>query len=139
MVPSVELARVATADLDVGTAAKLSGAGLLGGAVGFFGGAYLGAYIADSDDDGLDDLDALHGALILGAIGESTLLPAGVHIANGRRGNYWISAAASIALAFGGIGLMEAAHWNAPAAPIVAVAVPLAQLATSIAIERSTD
>lgn len=129
----------AAADLDVGTAARLSGAGILGGAVGFFGGAYLGAWIADSRDDGLDDLDAIHGALIGATLGESTLLPVGVHLANGRRGNLWLSTLASVGLAVGGVGLMEAAHWDAPAVPVIAVAVPLAQLATTIAIERATD
>lgn len=126
-------------DLDAGTAAKLSAAGLVGGAIGFFGGAYLGAWIGDSRDDGIDDLDALHGALIGAAIGESMLLPAGVHVANGRRGSYWMSALVSAGIAAGGIGLLEAAHWDAPAAPIIAAAVPLAQLGASIAIERSTD
>jgi hypothetical protein len=133
------VADAAAADLDMGTAARLSGAGILGGAVGFFGGAYLGAWIADSRDDGLDDLDALHGALIGATLGESTLLPLGVHLANGRRGNVWLSALASVGLAAGGVGLMEAAHWDAPAAPVIAVAVPLAQLAAAIAIERATD
>jgi hypothetical protein len=34
---------------------------------------------------------------------------------------------------------LETAHYDPPAAPIILVAVPIAQLAASIAIERATD
>ncbi len=129
----------AAGDLDAGTAARMGGAGILGGAVGLFGGAYLGAWIGDTQGDGIDDLDSVVGALIGAAIGESTLLPLGVHVANRGRGSYWKSTLVSVGLAAGGVGLLEAAHWDAPAVPIIAVAVPLAQLGAAIAIERATD
>jgi hypothetical protein len=34
---------------------------------------------------------------------------------------------------------LEAAHYDPPAAPIILIAVPIAQLMASIAIERATD
>ena len=129
----------ARSDLDAGTAAKLAGAGILGGAVGFFGGAYLGAWMSGSGNRSVDDLEFLRGMLVGATIGEGLLLPAGVHIANGSRGRYWTSALVSVGIAAAGVGLREAAHGDPPAAPAIAVAVPLAQLATSIAIERATD
>ena len=126
-----------TSDLDAGTATRLAGAGILGGAIGLFGGAYLGAAIAHNENCA-ECLDELGGALVGGTLGEGLLLPLGVHLANGRRGSYWTSALVSVGLAAVGAGLMEAAHWDPPAVPIIAVAVPVAQIATSIAIERST-
>jgi hypothetical protein len=127
----------AVAELDAVTVARLAGAGILGGAIGLFGGAYLGAAIAH-DEDCAECLEELTGALVVGTIGEGLLLPLGVHLANGRRGSYWTSALVSVGLAAAGAGLMEAAHWDPPTVPIVAVAVPVAQVATSIAIERAT-
>lgn len=125
--------------IDAGTAARLAGGGILGGAIGFFGGAYLGAWIADRRGSGIDDLNVVRGMLVGATLGEGFLLPAGVHVANGARGSYGKSALVSLGLAVVGVGLMEATHWDPPAAPAIAVAVPIAQLATSIAIERATD
>jgi hypothetical protein len=132
-------ARLAAAvDLDAGTAAKLTGAGILGGAIGLVGGAYLGALLAH-DEDCAECLEELGGALVGGTAGEALLLPLGVHLANGSRGSYWTAALVSAGLATAGVVTMEAVHWDPPTVPIVLVVVPLAQLATSIAIERATD
>jgi hypothetical protein len=111
--------------------------GLLGGAVGFVGGFYAGALMADGDDG--DDLDFLSGGVAGATIGEGLLLPLGVHVANGQRGSYLHSAAASLGIAAAGLLALEALHYDPPGAPIVLVAVPVAQLAASIAIERATD
>lgn len=111
--------------------------GLIGGAVGALGGFYVGAVLGSDDDD--DDLDFLGTGVAGAAIGEGLLLPLGVHIANGRRGSYTTSALASLGLAAAGLLALEASHYDPPAAPIVLVAVPVAQLVTSIAIERATD
>lgn len=111
--------------------------GLLGGAAGFVGGFYVGALLADGDE--ANDLDFLSGGVAGATIGEGLLLPLGVHIANDRQGSYLTSAAASLGIAAAGLLALEAAHYDPPAAPIVLVAVPIAQLVTSIAIERATD
>ena len=136
--PARPASGLAASDLDAGTAAKLTGAGLLGGAIGLVGGAYLGALIAH-DGDCAECLEELGGALVGGTAGEALLLPLGVHLANGSRGSYWTAALVSAGLAAAGVVTMKAAHWDPPTVPIVLVAVPVAQLATSIAIERATD
>lgn len=114
----------------------LIGAGLLGGAVGVVAGGYLGALITD---DEAGDLDFLSGALYGAAIGEGLLLPLGVHLADDGDGSYPTAALASLALAGAGLLVLEAVHYDAPGAPIVLVAVPVAQIAAAIAIERATD
>lgn len=112
----------------------LAGGGLLGGAAGFFGGGFLGAVIACDQDDAADEGFCAIGGFVVGAsIGESALIPLGVHLANGRRGNYGLSLLASAAIA--GVGLAVAipqgeGAWLIP--------VPIAQIASSIAIERAT-
>jgi hypothetical protein len=112
----------------------LAGGGLLGGAAGFFGGGFLGAVIACDQDDAADEGFCAIGGFVVGAsIGESALIPLGVHVANGRRGSYGLSLLASAAIA--GVGLAAAipqgeGAWLIP--------VPLAQIASSIAIERAT-
>lgn len=111
--------------------------GLAGGAVGLVGGFYVGAVLA-SDDDG-DDLDVLSGGVAGATIGEGLLVPLGVHIANGGRGSYTTSALASLGIAAAGLLALQAVHYDPPGAPIVLVAVPVAQILTSIAIERATD
>lgn len=115
----------------------LAAGGLAGGAVGAVGGFYVGAVLASDDDD--DDLEFLSGGVAVATIGEGLLLPLGVHIANGSRGSYGKSALVSLGIAAAGLLALQAVHYDPPGAPIVLVAVPVAQLATSIAIERATD
>jgi len=115
----------------------LAAGGLIGGAVGVVGGFYAGAVLASDDD--ADDLDFLSGGVAGATIAEGLLLPLGVHVANGSRGSYMSSALASLGLAAAGLLALEAAHYDPPAAPIILIAVPIAQLAASIAIERATD
>ena len=119
------------------SAPALLAGGLIGGAVGTLGGFYVGAVLGSDDDD--DDLDFLGTGVAVATIGEGLLLPLGVHVANGSRGSYMSSALASLGLAAGGLLALEAAHYDPPAAPIILIAVPIAQLAASIAIERATD
>ena len=67
-------------------------------------------------------------------IGEATLLPLGVHLANHRRGNYGLSLLASAALGAAGVLAVEVANDGWPLIPI-----PIAQLISSILIERATS
>jgi hypothetical protein len=72
---------------------------------------------------------AAYGALL----GESLLLPAGVHLANSRRGHYGNSALASLGLTVLGTGVAASIDNGVPL-----LVVPIGQLAASIAIERGT-
>jgi hypothetical protein len=115
----------------------LAAGGLVGGGLGVLGGFTVGVALASDEDD--DDLDLLGGGVAGATIGEGLLLPLGVHLANGRRGSYMTSALVSLGLAAVGLLALDTAHYDPPTAPIVLIAVPIAQIATSIAIERATD
>lgn len=99
-----------------------TGGALVGGMLGAGIGAVLGG------GPGFEILGAA------GAIaGETALLPLGVHLANDRRGNYTHSllVASAIAAVGGGLSL-----WSD--SPEVLIAIPVAQLITSITIERKS-
>jgi hypothetical protein len=75
--------------------------------------------------------------MTLGAVlGEATLLPLGVHIAERRRGNYALMSLASIGIGMGGVAL-AAGPGRERAGPIL-VSTAITQLATSIIIEKWT-
>ena len=63
----------------------------------------------------------------------SVALPLGVHLAKHRRGNYGLSLLASLAIGAVGLGATVASGDGR-----IMIAVPVAQLASSIAIERAT-
>jgi hypothetical protein len=105
----------------------LAGAG--GMIAGALGGGFIGVQI--DEDSGLD---AAEGAIIGGLIGTTLATPAAVHLANGRRGNLGRSVLVS-ALVGGGI---FALGWAAESGELV-LAAPLAQLITSVVIERNTS
>jgi hypothetical protein len=108
--------------------------GLVGGAIGFFAFGFAGALIADSQaDEGGDGFEALGGFVIGAVIGESLMLPLGVHVANKRRGDYALELLASAAIAGAGVGLTAAME---DMGIVFLPAIPIAQMAASIAIER---
>jgi hypothetical protein len=115
-------------------AAEPVAAGLLAGTVGFFGGGFVGAAIDKASSEGYEEWDGLYGFIIGASIGESLLLPVGVHLANGRRGNLPLALLASIGIAGTGIALAASAE-DAK----ILVAIPIAQLVACTAIERSTS
>ncbi len=107
--------------------------GLLGGGVGLGLGALVGGALGGGDTLCGDDPCGLAEA-IFGAIGgEVALLPLGVHLANGRRGNYLLSLLASAGVAAGGLALSGGGDHGE-----VLAAVPVLQIVTSILIERGT-
>lgn len=118
------------------TGALVAG-GLAGGAVGVLGGFYIGALIGSDENN--DDLDFLSTGVAGAAIGEGLLLPLGVHLANRKAGGYMASALLSLGLSAAGLLILEAVHYDSPGAPIVLLVIPLAQIGTSIAIERATE
>jgi hypothetical protein len=110
--------------------------GLAGGALGFFAFGFAGAFIADSQaPEGSDGFEALGGFVIGSAIGESILLPLGVHIANRQQGDYGAALLASAGIAAAGIGLTSLMD---DMAIVFLPAIPIGQLISSIAIERKT-
>ncbi len=110
--------------------------GLAGGAVGLFAFGFAGALIADSQArDGGDGYEALGGFVLGAVVGESVILPLGVHIANRRQGDYALSLLASAGIAAVGVGLTAAME---DMAIVFLPAIPIAQLITSITIERKT-
>jgi hypothetical protein len=102
--------------------------GVLGGAAGAFAGGIIGAKAADNCGD-----CALEGLAYGLVAGGSAALPLGVHVANGRRGNYGLSLLASLAIGGVGFGATLASHENG-----IMIAVPVLQLISSIVIERRT-
>jgi hypothetical protein len=109
-------------------------AGLLAGTIGLFGGGILGAEIDKASSDGYEEFDGLMGFVIGAPIGESLLMPVGVHLANGRRGNLPGAMLASMAIAGTGIAIAAATQDGK-----VLVAIPVAQLLACIAIERGSS
>ncbi len=75
----------------------------------------------------------INGFVVGAPIGESLLLPVGVHLANGRRGNLPLSLLASVGIAGAGIFAAVTAE-----DPYVLLSIPILQLAACTAIERST-
>jgi len=110
--------------------ALLAAGGIVGGAVGVFGGALAGARITQHDCEDCGLVGAVYGAVA----GGSALLPLGVHVANRGRGNFGWSLLGSLAM--GAAGLAVAHEANSAA---VMLPVPVLQIVSSILIERATE
>ena len=104
--------------------------GVLGGAAGLFGGAIIGSRITQDDCEDCAFVGGVYGAVVGGSAG----LPLGVHATNGGRGRLLPSLVASLAIGGAGLGVAVLADRSE-----VMIAVPVAQLVTSILIERSTS
>jgi hypothetical protein len=113
--------------------------GVLAGTAGFFAGAVIAGNIAEGgifgeEGCGVEDLGCLINGILAGAaIGESILLPVGIHLGNGRRGNLPLGLVTSLGLA--GLGVAGAAGVDDPW-PLVPAAV--AQLVVGVLLERRT-
>lgn len=108
-------------------------AGLIGGTVGVFAGGFIGSALGGGNAICGDDACGLEEAVYGAIIGESALLPLGVHLANHRRGSYGLSLLASGAIALAGVAAVDATDDGWPL-----IAVPVGQLVSSILIERAT-
>lgn len=128
---------VAAAPPSPGSTTGMIAAGLGAGLVGFVVVGYIGARIAD-DPNNYEDLDALGGAIVGGTIGESMLLPFGVHLADHRRGRVLPAVLASLGIGVAGVSLAIATQDAAPLPVVILVLTPISQLISSIAIERAT-
>jgi hypothetical protein len=77
--------------------------------------------------------DCIEGAFYGALVGESLAIPLGVHLADRRQGNAGIALATSVAIGALGLGAAAATdEWR------LLLAIPVAQIATSIMIERHT-
>jgi hypothetical protein len=106
--------------------------GLVGGAVGLFAGGYIGASLGDNRN--CEDFCGLEEAVWGAAAGVSTLLPLGVHVANGSRGKYGSALGVSLAIGAVGMGIAYAANNGVPL-----LFVPVAQLISSVVIEHQSS
>jgi hypothetical protein len=117
--------------------------GVLGAAAGWLvGGLAVGVPLASTNPFGSDALDdgVWTPGMILGLeLGQAVGIPVAVHLANGRQGNLRASLMASAVLATAGTLLLWTGDVEAleePGRLTVLVAVPIAQLVTSIWLER---
>ncbi len=108
----------------------LTGLGLLGGAACFTVGAMLGAGMAHDEDYEFSGMEeAYYVGSTLGALG----LAAGVHVADDSQGNLGLDMLTSLGVgATGYFTLIATKQW------LVLPATVLAQLAATVAVERST-
>jgi hypothetical protein len=116
----------------------LGGAGA--GAAGMVAFGLAGAMIGGNtcrDVGNPDSCRGFEGALWGAAVGHTVGIPVGVHLANGRAGTLGTSVLASAAIAGAGVavGLGSGSDRVLAAA---AVTVPIAQLVTSVMLERAT-
>jgi hypothetical protein len=110
-----------------GDEAKLAFAGVIGAVAGFA----IGAISLQSRSCG--ELDCWVPAFYAAMVGESVGVPVAVHLANGRRGRAGGALLASLAIGAGGLGVAMLAH-----DPRLLLAIPIGQIVSSVAIERST-
>jgi hypothetical protein len=102
--------------------------GLLLGAGGLFAGALLGDRFQRYPCE-----DCIEGAFYGALVGESLAIPLGVHLGDRRQGNAGTALAASLAIGALGLGAAAATdEWR------LLLAIPVAQLASSMVIERHT-
>lgn len=108
--------------------------GLLGGSVGFWSGLFIAGNIAEENCDN-EDINCLLTSILAGAaIGESVLMPVGIHLGNGRRGNLPLGLLASAGIA--GLGIAATA---ATAEPAFLVSAAVGQLVVGVWVERRTS
>lgn len=124
-------------EYETGSNSKMAAYGLLTGAAGFLVGGLVGAALLGETGESHSWVGALQGAVVGGTIGESLMLPVGVHLANDRRGDLLLSMPASLVIGAGGALVGRRLERNGKAWPVL-VLTPIAQIAASIAIERAT-
>lgn len=124
-------------EFETGSSAKMAVYGLLTGAAGFVVGGLVGAALVGERADTDNWVSALQGAIVGGTVGESLMLPVGVHLANDRRGDLLITMPTSLAIGVAGAWVGRRLDRSGHAWPVL-VLTPIAQLAASIGLERHT-
>jgi hypothetical protein len=113
---------------EVTDAGKMMFGGILLGAGGLIGGALIGQRFEGSPCE-----DRILGAFVGALAGESLAVPLGVHLGNRSRGDVGPVLAASLGIAGAGLGAAVLSREGG-----VLLAIPVLQIAASIAIERRT-
>ena len=124
-------------EFETGSSTKMAVYGLATGTAGFLLGGLVGAALSGDRDDHDSWVESLQGAVIGGTVGESLMLPLGVHLANDRRGDLLLSMPASLAIGVGGALIGRRLERTGKAWPVL-ILTPIAQLAASMAIERNS-
>lgn len=125
-------------EFEPGSNSRMAAYGLLTGAAGLLVGGLVGAALSGRDRDDADSwVESLEGAVIGSTIGESLMLPVGVHLGNDRRGDLLLSMPASLAIGVAGAALARNFDSKKKSLPIL-ILTPIAQIVASIAIERNT-
>jgi hypothetical protein len=132
--PSTLSARaVAVRDSGAVQSPLIIGAGILGGAAGFFGVGLASGYAAEASScEG--EYCALGWGLLGAAVGEALGVPLAMHWAAGQKEGLEISVLASLAIAAGGVALAVA--WEEPYPLLV---VPVAQIGAVLANIRAKE
>lgn len=107
--------------------------GLLLGTVGWFGGALIALEIAEDCGEGLCALDDV---IYAGALTGTAGLALGVHLGNGRRGNFGLDFLTASGVWLTGFTLVLATGSD-DLASALAFAVPIGQLWATTAVERA--
>ena len=120
---------------DQGSAGGSIGAGIGLGLAGFLVGGLTAAGIAShcSSDEYCQLEAAFYGAAAGGTLG----MALGVHLGNHRRGNFPLDFITGAAVWGTGIGIAAASHWDNTVTWGAFVAIPIVQLATTVAVERA--
>ena len=113
----------------------LMAGGVGGGMLVGVAGAQLGHVLVDEGSASWIPLGTLMG----GFVGISSGIPMGVHLANGRRGTYFLSLLASTGVGVAGVLLTSSVRGSGAGGVYAALAgTVLGQIGVSIAIERAT-
>lgn len=124
-------------EFETGSEAKMAAYGALTGAAGLLLGGLVGAALSGDRDEADSWVEALQAAVIGGTVGESLMLPVGVHLANDRQGDLLLSMPASLAIGVAGAALARNVDSKKKNLPLL-ILTPVAQLVASIAIEKNT-
>lgn len=119
-----------------GSVGRAVGFGLLLGVAGFAGGALIGSAASDECLNA-DDI-CIPQAAFFGAAGGGTLgMAAGVHLGNRRRGKFLLDFLVAAAVWGTGIAIAAGSEDQDLRAAVL-IAIPIVQLGTTVAVERST-
>ncbi len=103
--------------------------GLLGATVGFFGGGFLGAGIS-----GQRGYDSIGNSVIGAIIGETLVMPLGVHYGNKRKGSFVLDLLTSLTIVGGGLLTIK----ELDADESFLLFIPVLQIGGTVAVERVT-
>ena len=108
--------------------------GVLGGVGGLIAGGFIGAQLEMAGGCHGDHWCGFGGGILGAAIGSAVMIPAAVHLANGRRGSFAAGLGASVAALAGGVAISLVVQ---DAQPLLLV--PVAQIIGAVAVERRTS